>query len=173
VPTVSQWLSILEVTGQILLVPPYFENFGKRLTKSPKLYFVDAGLACHLLGIESERELLRCPFAGPIFEGFVGSEIVKQQVHSGQALSLYFFRDQQGLEVDFIVPRGGGRLTLIEAKAARTALPADAESLVRLARAVRRRVDAFLVHRREPSDAVSSLRPGVRAIGVGELLHAV
>jgi hypothetical protein len=174
VPTISQWLSILEVTGQILLVPPYFENFGKRLTKSPKVYFVDPGLACHLLGIERERDLLRSPFAGPIFETFIASEIVKAQVHAGHARALFFFRDQQGLEVDFVVPRGGGRLTLIEAKAARTALPQDAESLTRLARAIGRRAsEALLVHRRLPGDPARSLRPGVRAVTIGELVKAI
>ncbi len=59
VPTISQWLSILETTAQILLIPPFYENFGKRLVKSPKLHFVDSGLACHLLHISSERELSR------------------------------------------------------------------------------------------------------------------
>ena len=174
VPTVSRWLSILEITGQILLVPPYFENFGKRLTKSPKLYFADPGLACHLLGIGSDDELLRSPFAGPIFETFVASEIVKAQVHSGHARALYFFRDEQGLEVDFVVPRGGGRLALIEAKAARTVLPADAGPIMRLARAMPNRdVDAFVAHRRRADDPAPSLRPGVRAVGIAELLAAV
>ena len=77
VPTISEWLSILETTGQILLIPPFFENFGKRLVKSPKLYFTDSGLACHLLGIGSDGALQRSPFLGPLFEGFVASEIVK------------------------------------------------------------------------------------------------
>jgi predicted AAA+ superfamily ATPase len=80
VPTVSQWLSILETTAQILLSPPFYENFGKRLVKSPKLHFVDCGLACHLLNINSERELSRSPFLGPLVEGFVASEIVKDQL---------------------------------------------------------------------------------------------
>lgn len=174
VPTITRWLSILEITGQILLVPPYFENFGKRLTKSPKLYFADPGLACHLLGIETERDLLRSPFAGPIFETFVASEIVKAQVHSGRARALYFFRDEQGLEVDFVVPRGGGRFALIEVKASRTAMPSDAEPMMRLARAMpKRTVDAFVVHRRLPGDPAPSLRPGVRAVGIAELLAAV
>ena len=79
VPTVTQWLGILETTGQILVVPPFFENFGKRLVKSPKLHFVDSGLACHLLGIDTEAALRRSPFLGPLFEGFVASEIVKHQ----------------------------------------------------------------------------------------------
>src|SRR5436309_156253 len=79
VPTIGEWLSILEVTGQIVLVPPFYENFGKRLVKSPKLYFLDSGLACHLLGIDTTRLLSRSPFLGPIFEGFLAAEIVKQQ----------------------------------------------------------------------------------------------
>jgi hypothetical protein len=98
VPTISQWLSIMEVTSQIVLVPPFFENFGKRLVKSPKLYFADSGLVCHLLGLQSDRELSRSPFLGAIFEGFVASEIVKHQIGSGRARELYYFRDQQGLE---------------------------------------------------------------------------
>jgi hypothetical protein len=62
VPTISEWLRILETTGQILLVPPYFENFGKRLIKSPKVYWVDSGLVCFLLGIETEKQLEQSPF---------------------------------------------------------------------------------------------------------------
>ncbi len=174
VPTITRWLSILEITGQILLVPPYFENFGKRLTRSPKLYFADPGLACHLLGIETERDLLRSPFAGPIFENFVASEIVKAQVHSGHTRALYFFRDEQGLEVDFVVPRGGGRLALIEAKASRTVMPSDAEPMMRLARAIpKRTVDPFVVHHRRPEDAAPSLRPGVCAVSAVELLDEI
>src|SRR4029077_12471970 len=88
VPTISQWLSIMEVTGQILLVPPFFENFGKRLIKSPRVYFVDSGLVCYLLGIESEAMLHRSPFLGPIWEGFVASEIVKQRLNRGDAKGL-------------------------------------------------------------------------------------
>ncbi len=96
VPTISEWLHILEITGQIVLVPPYFENFGKRLVKSPKVYWGDAGLACHLLGIQSQGELERSPFLGSIFEGFVATEILKAQVNRGHRKELYYFRDQQG-----------------------------------------------------------------------------
>jgi uncharacterized protein len=175
VPTISEWLSVLEVTGQILLVPPYFENFGKRLTKSPKLYFGDPGLACHLLGIASERELIRSPFAGPIFEGFVASEIAKAQSNAGKPRALYFFRDREGLEVDFVVPRGGGRLALVEAKASRTVSPSDAESLLRLRRAVGRPgVEALVAYRSASSDvAGSALRPDVRAVGIDGLVRTV
>jgi len=86
VPTVSQWLSILETTSQLILVPPFYENFGKRLIKSPKLYFADSGLLCHLLGIESQAALERSPFLGAVFETFVASEIVRaRQGNPGMA----------------------------------------------------------------------------------------
>lgn len=104
VPTVGRWLDILEATAQVLIVSPYFENLGKRLIKSAKVYIADSGLACHLLGVESERELAKTPFLEALFEGFVASEIVKAQVNAGRRPELYFFRDQQGLEVDFVVP---------------------------------------------------------------------
>ena len=172
VPTISQWLSIMEVTSQIVLVPPFFENFGKRLVKSPKLYFADSGLACHMLGVESERELVRSPFLGAIFEGFVASEIVKHQIGSGQRRELYYFRDQQGLEVDFVVPSGHHRLVLVEAKASRTAVPQMATSLERLSTAISRyRTSRFVVYRPQGEAArLSALRPGVEAGGLERLL---
>jgi predicted AAA+ superfamily ATPase len=172
VPTISEWLSILEITGQILLVPPFFESFGKRLIKSPKLYFADSGLACHLLGIDDARALSRSPFQGPVFEGFVAAEIVKQQVGRGKARELYFFRDQQGLEVDFVVPRGASRLWLVEAKASKTLRPTDAAPVSKLAAAIERyETESFVVSGSEDADEDSSvLAPGVRAIGLGQLL---
>ncbi len=172
VPTVAEWLSILEITGQIQLVPPFFENFGKRLIKSPKLYFVDTGLDCHLLGVETARELEKSPFLGPIFESFVAGEIVKRQVHRGRAKELFFFREQQGLEVDFVVPLGNRRLLLVEAKATHTPRPALADSLARLANVVGPYQPlAFLVHRRKPNTSkILALRPGVRAGEVADLI---
>jgi predicted AAA+ superfamily ATPase len=175
VPTITGWLSVLETTGQVLLVPPFFENFGKRLIKSPKLYFVDSGLVCHLLGIEDERMLRRSPFLGPVFEGFVASEIAKLQAGAGRRRELYYFRDQQGLEVDFVVPLGAARLALIEAKATATLRPALGEPLTRLARAARGyQVSAHVVYSRPASGAESSVvRPGVRALSVDGLAGLV
>jgi len=172
VPTISQWLNIMEVTAQIILVPPFFESFGKRLVKSPKLYFADSGLACHLLGLESESELGRSSFLGAIFEGFVASEILKHQIGSGRPRQLYYFRDQQGLEVDFVVPTGHRRLVLVEAKASRTAAPRMAAPLDRLSAAItRHRVSRFLVYRPQGEAArLSALRPGVEAGGLERLL---
>lgn len=171
VPTITGWLGILEATGQILLVPPFFEPLGKRLVKSPKVHFVDTGLACHLLGITTERELDRSPFLGPLFEGFVASEIVKQQINAGGRREIYHFRDQQGLEVDLVVPTGDRNLLFIEAKASRTVVPRMAEPLARLGRvADRYHVTGVVVHRGRPGVAVlTALSPGVKAMPVERL----
>ncbi len=173
VPTVTQWLSILEITGQVLIVPPYFENLGKRLVKSPKIYIADSGMACHLLGIHTEAELARSPFLGALWEGFVAAEIVKQQLNAGRRRALYYFRDQQGLEVDFVVPDGGMRASLIEARATRTAVPSMAASLARLATAAsahRVSAESFVVYRPAGSPVTTALSPGARAVALPGLL---
>jgi hypothetical protein len=83
VPTIGDWLRILEIAGQVILVPPYVENFGRRLVESPKVHLGDSDLACYLLGLTSSAELERSPFLGPLFEGFVAAEILKSQADSG------------------------------------------------------------------------------------------
>ena len=175
VPTISEWLNILEITSQIILVPPFYENFGKRLIKSPKLYFFDSGLVCHLLGIESEIMLNRSTFLGAIFEGFVASEIIKLQMNSGRSRQLYYFRDQQGLEVDFLVPAGDRKLVLLEAKASRTVWPEIGESLSRLSKVVSNYdVDRFLIYRpSKGKEAISALRPGTKALSIEKLLSVL
>jgi hypothetical protein len=174
VPTITSWIGVLEVTGIVLLVPPFYENLGKRLVKSPKVYFVDSGLACHLLGISTDRALRDSPFAGTVFEGFVASEIVKSQINAGRRRELYWFRDQQGLEVDFVVPDRKGGLVLVEAKAGRTVRPTDAAPAIRLASAaerapIRRVVRSLVVH--EGASTISALSPGARAVDVPGLLR--
>ncbi|MBS0325264.1 MAG: DUF4143 domain-containing protein, partial [Proteobacteria bacterium] len=79
----SKWLGVLETTAQILIVPPYYENLGKRLVKSPRMYVADSALAAHLLGIRSPEEFERSPFRGVSFEGFIASEIAKAQANRG------------------------------------------------------------------------------------------
>ena len=174
VPTITQWLGILETTAQILLIPPFYENFGKRLVKTPKVYFVDTGLACHLLNIGSDAELRRSPFLGPLFESFVASEILKLQLSEGRRKEIYYFRDHQGLEVDLVVPTGDRALTLIEAKASRTVTPAMAEPLVRLGRAISRyNVTSLVVHQGADDAALGAVRPGVKAVALEGLLTAL
>jgi hypothetical protein len=174
VPAIGQWLGILEVTGQILLLPPYFENLGKRLIKSPKVYFVDPGLACHLLGIEDMASLRRSAFLGPLFEGLVASEIVKAQINRGRRREIYFFRDQQGLEVDFIVPSGAGRLAFIEAKASQTLHPEMAGPILRLRASVKdREVDCFVVCPGAGPTGHAGLGDGVHGVGIENLASKV
>ena len=169
VPTIARWLDILEATGQILVVPPYFDSFGKRIVKSPKIYIADSGMACHLLGITTEAELERSPFRGALFEGLVASEIVKSQVHRGRRRQLWFFRDSTGVEVDFVVPGKDGALRWIEAKASRSPRPDMADPMLRLARsrkgAAKARDEMFIVHQpaRTAIDS-SALAPNVRAV---------
>jgi hypothetical protein len=145
VPTIPEWVRILEITGQVIVVPPYFENFGKRLVKSPKVYWGDTGLACHLLGIQSQAELERSPFWGSIFEGFVAAEILKSQINRGQRKELYYFRDQQGLEVDFVVPQRNARFWLVEAKASKTVHSSMAAPMLSLAHATGDRASRRIV----------------------------
>lgn len=178
VPTIAQWLGVLETTAQILIVPPFFENLGKRLIKSPKVYLLDSGLASYLLGIESAGELARSPFQSVLFEGLIASEIVKAQSNAGARRELYYFRDEQGLEVDFLVPRRGGRISLIECKASRTVTPAMAAPMQRLSEAIRKRrpagtiVDLNLVHQASRTPApTSAVAPGVRAWGWSDFLR--
>lgn len=171
VPTITQWLGVLEITAQILIVPPFYENLGKRLIKSPKIYLADSGLACHLLGIDSAAELTKSPFAGAVFEGFIAAEIAKAQVNAGGRRELYHFRDEQGLEVDFVVPGRGSSLRLIECKAGKTVTPPMAASLQRLAEAIKAKrakgtgVDMSLVHQASAAESrVQTVTPGVRAL---------
>jgi predicted AAA+ superfamily ATPase len=173
VPTISEWLHILEITNQIILVSPYFENFGKRIIKSPKLYWGDSGLACYLLGINSTAELERSPFLGALFEGLVASEILKSQTNAGSRKELYYFRDQQGLEVDFLVPRANAGLWLIESKASKTVRPEMAASLLSLNRSLRKKAKRLIVVHRKPGTPLppAAATRGVEALDIERLVE--
>jgi predicted AAA+ superfamily ATPase len=176
VPTVGEWLHVLEITGQVILVPPYFENFGKRLIKSPKVYLGDSGMACHLLGINSPAELERSPFLGPLFEGYVAAEILKSQINHGRRKELYHFRDQQGLEVDFLFPDNRGGVWMVECKASRTVQPAMAGPMASLRRSMGGRAAARLsvVHRASSSAPdTRALAPGIEALVVADFVRAL
>jgi uncharacterized protein len=166
VPTISEWLHVLEITSQIIIVPPYFENLGKRLVKTPKVYWGDSGLACYLLGITSEAELQRSPFLGQLYEGFVAAEILKSQVNQGGRKELYYFRDHQGLEVDFLLPRPNAGLWLIECKAGKTVRPAMAAPLLALRRAMEKRSTRLIVvyGKSRSAQATRAVARGVEAV---------
>ncbi len=172
VPTIGDWLQILEATGQVILVPPYFENLGKRLIKSPKVYLGDSGSACYLLGLTSAAELERSPFLGCLFEGFVAAEIVKSQADRGMRKELYYFRDQQGLEVDFLIPRPNAKLWLVEANSAKTVRPPMASPLTSLQGALQKRAGRLIVVHRKSRLQVptAAIAKGVEALDVGQFV---
>lgn len=117
--TVRNWLSILEASFIIFKLPPYFENFGKRVIKSPKYYFSDVGLLCFLLGIRKPEQVSRDPLVGSIFENLVIAECLKYRYNCGKMPDLYFFRDSNGNEVDLVISEGRS-LTAIEIKSSST-----------------------------------------------------
>ena len=100
--TISAWLSVLEASFVIFLLPPHYANFNKRLIKSPKLYFYDVGLAAWLLGIRSPQELSVHSYRGHLFETFVVSERMKQNLHRGVSPRLFYWRNNTGLEIDLL-----------------------------------------------------------------------
>ncbi|MEI8295312.1 MAG: ATP-binding protein [Alphaproteobacteria bacterium] len=104
--TTSEWLSILEASYITFRLKPYHKNFNKRMIKTPKLYFYDSGLVCYLLGIESPDHLKIHSQRGAIFEGFVISEFIKNRLSEGKPADFYFWRDQQGLEIDLLWESG-------------------------------------------------------------------
>jgi predicted AAA+ superfamily ATPase len=117
--TARRWLSVLEASFVVLLLRPYHRSFGKRLIKSPKLYFVDTGLLCYLLRIRDPRELQTHASRGAIFESWVVSELTKRALHAGREPDLWFWRDARGHEVDIVVDVGSDQV-LVEVKSGQT-----------------------------------------------------
>lgn len=119
--TARRWISILQASYVLDLLPPHHENFSKRLIKSPKLHFLDTGLLCYLLGLRRSADLAVHPLRGPIFETFLVAELRKCFLHRGQRPRLHFWRDSAGREVDALLDFGTRRVP-VEAKTAETVL---------------------------------------------------
>jgi uncharacterized protein len=126
--TIKEWVSVLEATYIIVRLEPYFENFGKRTIKSPKLYFTDTGLLCYLLGIDTVSQLTKDQLWGNIFENWVVMELFKHRYNQALDPRLYFYRDVSGKEVD-LVYQVGSQLIPIEIKSSKTFSPAFLEGL--------------------------------------------
>jgi len=131
VPTMKRWLSLLETGHQVYLLYPYYKNIGKRIIKSPKLYFTDTGLASYLLGLHDREALLNSPNFGTLFETMIVTDFLKRFLHFGQMPSMYYLRTRDGLEVDLVIELGQ-KLYLFEIKSAMTILPKHAFSLARI-----------------------------------------
>jgi hypothetical protein len=152
--TARQWLSLLEAGFIVHLLPPWFANLGKRLVKAPKLYFVDVGLACYLLGITAAAQLARHPLRGALLENLVVLEALKGFHHRGLAPRMHFYRDSNGNEVDLLLGHGTG-LYAVEVKAGATVASDYFKGLARFAALMAGRLGA---------GAGAFLRPAVFAL---------
>lgn len=133
VNTMKAWLSVLQATYQVIVLRPYLRNIGKRLVKTPKVYFGDLGTLCYLVGLRDPEHARSGPMAGAIFETAVLGELIRTLTHRGEDPAIYFFRTSAGDEVDFIVDTGRS-LIPIEAKLSSTPTPAMARGIERFRR---------------------------------------
>lgn len=164
--TVKAWLAVLEATYQVTVVRPYFASVGKRLVKTPKVYFSDVGTLCHLAGLRDPEHAASGPLGGAILETAVLSEIVRTLSHQGMEPRVHFWRTVAGTEVDFVVETGA-TLIPIEVKLSATPRPSMASAV----RTFRRDLGSaagpgFVVH---PGDVTLPLGPGVTALPFGVL----
>lgn len=166
--TVQHWLSILEASFVVFRLPPHHNNFGKRLTKSPKVYFTDTGLLCHLLGLEEPNQITRDPLVGSLFENLVVLEALKARYNAARTPNLSFFRDTRGNEVDLLIEQGR-ELIGVEIKSAATYHTSFQKGLTWFNEHVTplaKRVIVYNGDRRTFSD-------GVEAMGAGEMAKAM
>lgn len=157
--TIRHWISILEASFILFKLPPYFENFGKRAIKSPKYYFTDTGLLCHLLNIRESGQVTRDPLVGAIFENLAIMEYVKETLNRGRPAELYFFRDSNGNEVDLLVP-DRPQLKAIEIKSATTFKMSRFNGLQRFSKIAQTPTQHHLIYNGEPktlSDGTTAL----------------
>lgn len=158
--TIRHWLSILEASFVIYKLPPYFENFGKRLIKSAKYYFIDTGLLCFLLGIESSAQVARDPLLGQLFENLVVMDFVKNIYNQGRLANLYFYRDSNGLEADLLYQQGRN-LVPMEIKSSSTYKPELLKGLIRVRELSDIMINPCLIYSGEPlrfSNGIQALR---------------
>jgi len=166
VNSVKAWLSVLEATFQVLVLRPYFSNIGKRLVKTPKVYFLDVGTLCYLTGLKDPQHAASGPMGGAIFETAVLSEITKVLAGRGEEPQIYFWRTSTGVEVDIVVVRAG-KLVPIEVKLSATPRPAMAESIMTFQRDFGGKAGpGYVVH---PGDVRLPLSSGVTAIPFADL----
>jgi predicted AAA+ superfamily ATPase len=166
VSTAKDWLSILEASFQVFLLRPYFVNLGKRLVKSPKIFFMDTGLLSYLVGLRDAGHAAAGPMGGAIFENLVVAEIYKTLTHRGEEPVLYFWRTAAGAEVDLIVENQGG-LIPIEVKLSATPRPAMAHAIAGFRRDFgERALPGYVVH---PGDTLLPLGAGAIALPFARL----
>jgi len=132
VPTVKEWLSVMEASYVIRILRPYFRNFGKRFVKSPKVYFSEPGLAAYLVGIRDVSQVATHPLMGNLFENMVVMELLKARLNKGDEPDMYFLRTSSGTEADVVV-ENRGKLDLYEIKASSTYHLGMSDNLLKIA----------------------------------------
>lgn len=162
--TIKHWLSILEASFILYKLPPYFENFGKRVIKTPKYYFIDTGLLCFLLGIENPQQVARDPLIGQLFENLVVIDVLKNFYNKGKLDNLYFFRDSNGIEADLLLQQGR-QLMPIEIKSSSTYKPELLKGLKRIMELSPQMANAHLVY----SGDAMQFSNGINAIRFDDL----
>ncbi len=156
--TVKEWISILEASFIVFRLSPYFENFGKRIIKSPKLYFHDVGLAVYLLGIQNEMQLSRDPLRGHIFENAILLELKKYRLNLGLDPNLFYYRDIQKNEID-VIYKNGNKLVPIEIKSSKTYNSEFIDRLCYFQSIVKERApEAFLIYAGEAEQRIQAIR---------------
>jgi uncharacterized protein len=171
--TARSWISVLVASGLVYLLEPYHRNVGKRLVKSPKIYFLDSGLACHLVGIDSRATLLASPLAGAFWETFVVGQVIRHFQTARSRPSLWFWRTSSGEEVDIVLERGG-RFIVVECKLTETPRPDATKGIGAFAaqygmRSVER---AYLACRTPHRHSIDG-DPSAEAVSVLELVAAL
>ena len=166
VNTAKAWLSVLEATYQVIVLRPYFANVGKRLVKTPKIYFTDVGTLCYLAGLKDAQHAASGPMGGAIMETAVIAEIFKTLVHRGMYPKIYFWRTTAGTEVDIVVETAR-KLVPIEVKLSATPLPAMASAIQCFQKDLgERAMPGYVVH---PGDVRRPLGGRVTALPFGDL----
>lgn len=157
--TIKEWLSILEASFVIFKLSPYFENFGKRVIKSPKYYFIDTGLLSYLLGIEKPEQVTRDPLVGQLFENMIVLEALKTRYNQGRSPNLYFYRDSHGNEIDLLYT-SGRKLVGIEIKSSATFTRHFKKTLLRFSEKQRPLESSYVIYNgdeRQFSDGVHAI----------------
>ncbi len=166
VNTTKAWLSVLEATYQVMVLRPYFANVGKRLVKTPKVYFTDVGTLCYLAGLKSHEHAASGPMGGAIMETAVLAEIIRTFTHRGVDPQVYFWRTMAGTEVDFIIETATG-LVPLEVKLSATPRPSMASAIKTFQRDMgNTAVPGYVVH---PGDIRLHLGAGVTALPFADL----
>ncbi|MCX6646008.1 MAG: ATP-binding protein [bacterium] len=166
VHTVKSWISVLTATYQVILLRPYFENFGKRLVKNPKVYFTDTGTLCYLTGIKTPEQAAQGPMTGAIFETTVITEVIKTYLHRGEEPSIYFWRTAKGSEVDLLI-QSGEKIIPIEISSNATPRLEKVKEIKKLMRDFGDRISpGYLIH---PGDIKLPMGDGIVALPFGEL----